>query len=44
MEECLGLFASTLAPVDEAEVRDHLSLVLLVSELPKNDERLLEVL
>ena len=44
MEERLGLFASTLAAVDKAEVGDHLSLVLLVSELPQDDERLLEVL
>ena len=44
MEEGLGLFASTLAAVDEAEVCDHLSLVLLVPELPQDDERLLEVL
>ena len=44
MEESLSLFASTLAAVDEAEVGDHLSLVLLVSELPQDDERLLEVL
>ena len=44
MEEILGLFASTLAAVDKAEVGDHSSLVLLVSEFPKDDERLLEVL
>jgi len=44
VEESLGLFASTLAAVDKAEVGDHLSLVLLVSEFPKDDERLLEVL
>ena len=44
MEEGLGLFAPTLAAVDKAEVGDHLSLVLLVSELPKDDKRLLEVL
>jgi hypothetical protein len=44
MEEILGLFASTLAAVDKAEVGDHPSLVLFVSELPKDDERLLEVL
>jgi hypothetical protein len=30
--------------VDEAEVGDHASLVLLVPEFPKDDERLLEVL
>ena len=44
MEEDLGHFASTLPAVDEAEVCDHSSLVLLVAELPKDDERLLEVL
>jgi hypothetical protein len=44
MEEILGLFASTLAPVDKAEVGDHSSLVLLVPEFPKDDERLFEVL
>jgi len=43
MEEILGLFASTLAAVDKAEVGDHSSLVLLVSEFPQDDERLLEV-
>jgi hypothetical protein len=43
MEESLGLFASTLTAVDEAEVGDHSSLVLLVSEFPQDDERLLEV-
>jgi hypothetical protein len=43
-EETLGLLASTEAAVDEAEVGDHASLVLLVPELPKDDERLLEVL
>jgi hypothetical protein len=44
MEEILGLFATTLAAADKAEVGDHSSLVLLVSEFPKDDERLLEVL
>ena len=44
MEEALGVFVSTLAPADEAEVRDHPSLELLVAELPKDGERLLEVL
>jgi hypothetical protein len=44
MEEILGLLASTLAAVDKAEVGDHSSLVLLFPELPKDDERLLEVL
>lgn len=44
MQEILGLFASTLAAVDKAEVGDHSSLVLLVAEFPKDDERLLEVL
>jgi hypothetical protein len=43
MEESFGLFAPTLATVDKAEVCDHSSFVLLVSELPKDDERLLEV-
>ena len=44
MQEVLGLFAPTLAAVDKAEVGDHSSLVLLVSELSQDDERLLEVL
>jgi hypothetical protein len=43
-EEILGLFASTLAAVDEAQVGDHASLVLHIPEFPKDDERLLEVL
>ena len=44
MEKSLGFFAPTLAAVDKAEVGDHSSLVLLVSELSQDDERLLEVL
>jgi hypothetical protein len=44
MEEILRLFTSTLPAVDKAKVGDHLSLVLLVAEFPKDDERLLEVL
>jgi hypothetical protein len=44
MEEIRGFFAPTLAAVDKAQIGDHSSLVLLVSELSKNDQRLLEVL
>jgi hypothetical protein len=44
VEEALGVFVSTLAAADKAEVRDYLPLVFLVPELPKDDERLLEVL
>ena len=44
MEQAHGVFVATLAAADEAEVCDHLPLELLVSELPKEIERLLEVL
>ena len=44
MEEALGVFVSTLAAADNGEVRDHLSLVFLVAELSKGDERLVEML
>jgi hypothetical protein len=44
VEKALGVVVSTLAAADKAEVRDHLSLVFLVPELLKDDERLLEVL
>jgi hypothetical protein len=44
VEQAHGVFVPTLAVADDAEVRDHLSLVLFVPELPEDDERLLEVL
>ena len=44
MEQAHGVFVPTLAAADDAEVRDHLSLVFFVPELPEDDERLLEVL
>lgn len=44
MEQALRIFVATLAPADDAEVCDHLPLVLLVTQLPKQVERLLEVL
>lgn len=44
MEQVLGILVATLPPAEEAEVCDHLSLEFLVSELPQEDERLLEVL
>ena len=44
MEQALGVFVSALPVADDAEVRDHLSLVFFVPELPEDDERLLEVL
>jgi hypothetical protein len=44
VEQVLGILVATLAAAEEAEVCDHLSLELLVSELPQEDERLLEVL
>ena len=44
VEEALGVFVSALAEADNGEVCDHLSLVLLVAELSKDVERLLEVL
>ncbi len=44
MEEALGVFVSTLAAADNGEVCDHLSLVFLVAELSKGDERLVEML
>jgi hypothetical protein len=43
-EEGRGVFVPALAMADEAEVRDHLPLVLLVPELPQQDECLFEVL
>ena len=44
VEQALGVFVATLPATDEAEVCDHLPLELLVSQLPKEIERLLEVL
>ena len=44
MEQALGILVATLAAAEEAEVCDHLSLELFVAQLPKEDERLLEVL
>ena len=44
VEEALRIFVSPLAAANEAEVGDHLALVLVVAELPEEDERLLEVL
>jgi hypothetical protein len=44
VEQALGIFLATLTAADEAEVRDHLPLELIVSKLPKEEERLLEVL
>jgi hypothetical protein len=44
VEEALGVFVSTLAATDNGEVCDHSSLVFLVAELSKDDERLLELL
>jgi hypothetical protein len=44
VEEALGVFVSTLAAADNGEVCDHSSLVLLVAELSKDVECLLEVL
>ena len=44
VEQALGILVATLAAAEEAEVCDHLSLELFVSQLPKEDERLLEVL
>jgi hypothetical protein len=44
VEQALRVLVPTLAPAEEAEVCDHLSLKLLVSKLPEEDERLLEVL
>ena len=44
VEEALGVFVATLSAADEPEVRDHSSLVFLLAELPKDGERLLEVL
>ena len=43
-EEELCVVVATLAPADEAEVRNHLPLVLLVAQLPKEGERLFELL
>jgi hypothetical protein len=43
VEETIRVFVSTLSAADKGEVRDHLSLVFLVAELPKEDERLFEV-
>jgi hypothetical protein len=44
MEQALCILVATLAASNEAEVCDHLPLELLVSQLPKEIERLLEVL
>jgi hypothetical protein len=44
VQEALGVFVPALAAANEGEVCDHLSLVLLVPELAKDDERLLEKL
>jgi hypothetical protein len=44
VEQALGVLVASLAAPDEAKVCDHLSLELLVSQLPKEIERLLEVL
>ena len=44
VKEALGVFVSTLAAADNGEICDHLSLVFLVAELSKGDERLVEVL
>jgi hypothetical protein len=44
VEEALGVFVSTLASADDGEVCDYSSLVFLVAEPSKDDERLLEVL
>jgi hypothetical protein len=44
VEQALGIFVPTLAAAEETEVRDHLALELLVTQLPKEVERLLEVL
>jgi hypothetical protein len=44
VEQALGIFLASLAAADEAEICDHLPLELLVSQLPKEEERLLEVL
>jgi hypothetical protein len=44
VKEALGIFVSTLAAADKAEVCDHLSLVLVVPELLKDGERLVEKL
>ena len=44
VKQALGVFVATLAAADEAEVRDHLPLELVVSQFPKEIERLLEVL
>jgi hypothetical protein len=43
VEEIVGVLFSPLAAADKAEVRDHPSLVFLVTKLPKDDERILEV-
>ena len=44
MEEIHGLFTVALAAMDDAEVGQNSPLVLLVAELVKEDERLLEML
>jgi hypothetical protein len=44
VEQAHGVLVATLAAPDEAKVCDHLSLELLVSQLPEEIERLLEVL
>jgi hypothetical protein len=43
VEEAVRVFVSALAAADQGEVCDHLSLVFLVAERAKEDERLLEV-
>jgi hypothetical protein len=44
VEEARGVFVSTLAEAHEADIRDHLPLVLLVAELAEDGGRLFEVL
>jgi hypothetical protein len=44
VKQALGILVATLPAAEEAEVCDHLSLELLVAQLPQEDERLLEVL
>jgi hypothetical protein len=44
VEQAVGILVATLAAAEEAEVCNHLSLELFVSQLPKEGERLLEVL
>ena len=44
VKEALSIFVSPLAAADRAEICDHLALMLIVAELPEEDERLLEML